>query len=199
MKAADKEGFRSRAAFKLIELDDGFHLLTRGRRVVYLGAAPGGWTQVAVKRVGADRPGGGCVVAVDPRPMEPLAGAIVLEADGLAPETPARVRDALGGPADTVLCDMAAPATGHGLTDHLRLIALCEAALAFAEGVLAPGGALVCKVLMGGAEGELLAAVKRGFADARYAKPRASRAESAEVYIVAKGFRGRRADLRQGG
>ncbi len=197
MQAADKEGFRSRAAFKLIELDHRFHLLTPGRRVVDLGAAPGGWTQVAVQRVGADRPQGGRVVAVDPRPMEPLAGAIVLEADGLAPETPARVRDALGGPADVVLCDMAAPATGHRATDHLRLIALCEAALAFAEGVLAPGGAFVCKVLKGGAEGELLAAVKRGFADARYAKPRASRAESAEVYIVAKGFRGRRATARR--
>ncbi len=186
--AAAKEGLRSRAAFKLIGLDDKFGLLVPGRRVVDLGAAPGGWTQVAVRGVSA---GGGRVVAVDARPMAEVAGAVVIEADALAPETRAAVQAALGGPADLVLSDMAVPATGHKGTDHLRTIALCEAAFAFAEDVLAPGGAFVCKVLKGGAEATLLAAIKRRFAAVRHAKPPASRAASAEVYLVAKGFRGR--------
>ncbi len=188
--AASEQGLRSRAAFKLIELDRRFGLLAPGRRVVDLGAAPGGWTQVAVEHVAAGRPEGGRVVAVDTRPIEPIPGAAVLEADALAPETPALVRAALGGAADAVLSDMAAPATGHKGTDHVRVVAWCEAALAFAEAVLAPGGAFVCKVLKGGAQADLLAAVKRRFATVRHAKPPASRPESAEVYLVAKGFRG---------
>ena len=189
--AAAKQGLRSRAAFKLIGLDDKFGLLAPGRRVVDLGAAPGGWTQVAVKRVGAHAAGGGRVVAVDAQPMAEVTGAVVIEADALAPETRAAVQAALGGPADLVLSDMAAPATGHKGTDHLRTIALCEAAFAFAEDVLAPGGSFVCKVLKGGAEATLLAAIKRSFAAVRHAKPPASRAASAEVFLVAKGFHGR--------
>ena len=192
--AAQQEGWRSRAAFKLIELDDRFHFLAPGRRVVDLGAAPGGWTQVAVERVRGSRSGNGRVVAVDVQPMDPVPGAAVIGADASAPETRAAVRDALGGPAHVVLSDMSAPATGHKGTDQLRTMALCEAALAFAEEVLGPGGALVCKVLRGGAEAELLAAIRRGFAAVRHVKPPASRADSAEIYLVASGFRGRRGE-----
>ncbi len=188
--AAQKEGLRSRAAFKLRELDDRFDLLAPGRRVVDLGAAPGGWTQVAVARVRPED-GAGAVVAVDLNPMDPVAGATVIEGDGLDPEVAARVGAALGGPADVVLSDMAAPATGHKATDHLRVVALCEAALDLAQEILAPGGAFVCKVLKGGTEAALLATVKRAFDTVKHAKPPASRDESAEVYLVAKGFRGR--------
>ncbi len=190
VKAAQKEGLRSRAAFKLRELDDRFDLLAPGRRVVDLGAAPGGWTQVAVARVRPED-GAGAVVAVDLNPMDPVAGATVIEGDGLDPEVAARVGAALGGPADVVLSDMAAPATGHKATDHLRVVALCEAALDLAQEILAPGGAFVCKVLKGGTEAALLATVKRAFDTVKHAKPPASRDESAEVYLVAKGFRGR--------
>ncbi|MFQ5958947.1 MAG: RlmE family RNA methyltransferase [Alphaproteobacteria bacterium] len=192
--AAEREGWRSRAAFKLIDLDDRFRLLAPGRRVVDLGAAPGGWTQVAAERVRAGQAGGGRVVAIDLRPMDAVSGATVLEADALDPETPALALEALGGAADVVLSDMAAPATGHKATDHLRVMALCEIALAFAEDALAPGGAFVCKVLKGGSESALLAAVKRAFATVRHAKPAASRPDSAEVYLVATGFRGRMRD-----
>ena len=188
--AARRGGLRSRAALKLIELDKTFRLLAPGRRVVDLGAAPGGWTQVAVEGVHACRSEGGRVVAVDPRPIEPLPGAAIIEADALAAGTPALVREALAGPADVVLSDMAAPATGHATTDHLRSMALCQAAFAFAEKVLAPGGAFVCKALKGGSEEELFADIKRVFAAVRYAKPPASRAESAEVYLVATGYHG---------
>ena len=197
--AASKEGLRSRAAFKLIELDEKFRLLAPGRRVVDLGAAPGSWTQVAVERVCTGRSADGRVVAVDLRPMEPVAGAIVIEGDALAPETRATVLQALGGPADLVLSDMSAPATGHKGTDHLRIVALCEAAFAFAEEALAPGGAFVCKVLKGGAEAGLLAEIRRGFAAVKHAKPRATRVESAEVYLVATGFRRRRGHRDGGG
>lgn len=191
---AKREGWRSRAAFKLIELDDRFHLLAPGCRVVDLGAAPGGWTQIAADRVRAGKPGGGRVVAIDLRPMDPVPGATVIEADALDPETPVFALEALGGPADVVLSDMAAPATGHKATDHLRVMALCEIALAFAEDALAPGGAFVCKVLKGGTESELLAAIKRAFTAVRHAKPPASRPDSAEIYLVATGFRGRMGD-----
>ena len=188
--AARRGGLRSRAALKLIELDKKFRLLARGRRVVDLGAAPGGWTQVAVAGVHACRSGGGRVVAVDPRPIEPLPGAVMIEADALAAATPGLVREALAGPADVVLSDMAVPATGHGATDHLRSMALCQAALAFAEKVLVPGGAFVCKALKGGSEDELFADIKRVFATVRYTKPPASRADSAEVYLIATGYHG---------
>ncbi len=187
--AAGREGWRSRAAFKLIGLDDRFHLLRRGARVVDLGAAPGGWTQVAVARVGAGKPRGGRVVAVDLKPIEPIENATLIEADALSEDAAARIKAALGGPADLVLSDMAAPATGHRPTDHLRVIALCEAAFEVACALLAPGGAFVCKVLQGGTETRLLATIRRRFAQVRHAKPPASRSDSAEIYLVATGFR----------
>jgi len=186
---AKRLGYRSRAAFKLIELDERFHLLKRGARIVDLGAAPGGWTQIAVQRIGAAE-GKGQIVAADILPMEAVPGAIVLQQDFLDEKAPAEIIAALGGQADLVLSDMAAPATGHAATDHLRIVALAEAAYEFAKEVLAPGGAFVAKVFQGGAEGELLASLKRDFTTLRHAKPPASRAESAEVYVVAQGFRG---------
>jgi 23S rRNA (uridine2552-2'-O)-methyltransferase len=183
---AHRLGYRSRAAFKLIQLDERFHLLRPGMRIVDLGCAPGGWTQIAARRVG----GQGRVIGIDLLPAEPIEGAELLTGDFREPETAARIREALGGPADLVLSDMAAPATGHAATDHLRIVALAEDAFAFADTILQPGGAFVAKVFQGGAEGELLAALKRAFAEVRHAKPAASRAESAETYVVAKGFRG---------
>ncbi len=182
---------RSRAAFKLIELDDRFHLLAPGKRIVDLGAAPGGWTQVAIKRVNASGKSGakGRVVAVDVAGIAPLEGATAVRVDFLSRDGPARVKDALEGPADVILSDMAAPATGHAGTDHLRAIALAEAAFAFAREVLAPGGAFVAKVLQGGTEKALLDALKRDFCSVRHAKPPASRPESAEVFVVATGFK----------
>jgi 23S rRNA (uridine2552-2'-O)-methyltransferase len=190
---AKRLGYRSRAAFKLIELDDRFHLLKRGARIVDLGAAPGGWSQVAAKRIGAEegpgKEGRGRLVAADILAMEAVPGATVLQQDFLDEKAPAQIIAALGGPADLVLSDMAAPTTGHGPTDHLRIVALAEAAYDFAKAVLAPGGAFVAKVFQGGAEGELLASLKRDFATVRHAKPPASRAESAEVYVVAQGFK----------
>jgi 23S rRNA (uridine2552-2'-O)-methyltransferase len=187
---AKRRGYRSRAAFKLIELDDRFRLLRPGARVVDLGAAPGGWTQVAVERVRAGKPGGGRVLALDLLEMRPVAGAEVLRADFLDEAAPALLRDALARPADVVLSDMAPPSSGHPSADHLRIMALLEAALGFAREVLAPGGAFVCKAWQGGTEANLLAAMKRLFRIVRHAKPRSSRAESAEIYVVATGFRG---------
>ncbi|HEV2163022.1 MAG TPA: RlmE family RNA methyltransferase [Stellaceae bacterium] len=187
VREAKRLGYRSRAAFKLAEIDDRFHLLKPGLRVVDLGAAPGGWTQIAVQRVGSER-GKGFVLGVDILDMPPIAGATLLHADFTAAETPERIKAVLGGPADIVLSDMAAPATGHGQTDHIKIVALAEAAYDFATETLAPGGSFVCKVYQGGAEGELLQRLKRDFADIRHAKPPASRSESAEVYLVAQGF-----------
>ncbi|HEU5430855.1 MAG TPA: RlmE family RNA methyltransferase, partial [Thermomicrobiales bacterium] len=181
-------GFRSRAAFKLAQLNERFHLLMPGRRVVDLGCAPGGWTQIAVERVGPH----GVVVGIDLSPTDPVPGAAILQGDFRAPEVAARLREILGGPADLVLSDMAAPATGHAATDHLRIVALAEDAFALAETMLKPDGAFVAKVFQGGAEGGLLAALKQAFAEVRHAKPSASRADSAETYVVAKGFRGAR-------
>jgi 23S rRNA (uridine2552-2'-O)-methyltransferase len=183
---ARRRGYRSRAAFKLIQLDARFHLLAAGRRVVDLGCAPGGWTQVAAARIGAQ----GRVVGIDLNPTDPVPGAVIFAGDFRDPATAQQIREALGGPADLVLSDMAAPATGHAATDHLRIVALAEDAFALAETLLTPGGAFVAKVFQGGAEGELLAALKRAFAELRHAKPAASRAESAETYVVAKRFRG---------
>jgi 23S rRNA (uridine2552-2'-O)-methyltransferase len=181
--AAKQQGFRSRAAFKLIELDDRFHLIKRGSRVVDLGAAPGGWTQVAVKR-------GARVVGVDLMPMDPVSGAMLLVGDFTEPEVQARLITELGGKADLVLSDMAPNTTGHGATDHLRIIALAEAALVFALEVLGEGGGFVAKVFQGGAERTVLERLKRHFASVRHAKPPASRKESSELYVVAMGFRG---------
>jgi len=183
---AHKRGYRSRAAFKLAQIDDKFAILRPGARVVDLGAAPGGWSQVACERCGdAAR-----IVALDLQEMEPLPGVVVLRGDFGEPAVQARVREALGGPADVVLSDMAAPATGHAQTDHLRIMRLAEEAYAFAAEILAPGGAFVAKVLQGGSEATLLAALKRAFAKVRHVKPPASRADSAELYLVATGFRG---------
>jgi 23S rRNA (uridine2552-2'-O)-methyltransferase len=183
---AKRRGYRSRAAFKLIQLDERLHMLVSGRRVVDLGCAPGGWTQVVAERIGAS----GRVVGIDLSPTDPVPGASILQGDFRDPATADRIREALGGPADLVLSDMAAPATGHAATDHLRIVALAEDAYAFAETILKPGGAFVAKVFQGGTEGTLLSALKRAFAEVRHVKPAASRAESAETYVVAKGFRG---------
>ena len=183
---AKRRGFRSRAAFKLLQLDQRFGLLRSGMRVIDLGCAPGGWTQVTADAV---RPGG-VVVGLDLLACEPVDGATLMELDFLDPTAPARLTDALGGAADLVLSDMAAPATGHAGTDHLRIMALAEAAHAFARTVLAPGGGFVCKLFQGGAERGLLDAVKQDFRGVRHAKPEASRSDSAETYLVATGFRG---------
>ncbi|MFQ5563529.1 MAG: RlmE family RNA methyltransferase [Parvularculaceae bacterium] len=181
---AKAAGYRSRAAFKLVELDDKFGLLKKGARVVDLGSAPGGWCQAAVN-AGAKK-----VVGVDYLGVAPVPGAEILELDFLDDGAPEKLKALLGGPADIVLSDMAAPTTGHKSTDHLRIIALAEAALDFAVDVLAPGGAFVCKVFQGGAEGELLERLKTHFKSVRHAKPKASRSDSAEMYVVAIGFKG---------
>jgi 23S rRNA (uridine2552-2'-O)-methyltransferase len=183
--AARRDGYRSRAAFKLIELDRRFRLLRPGMRVVDLGCAPGGWTQAALARVGRR----GAVVGVDLGETAPLPGARLLRADIRDAAAAALVRAALGGSADLVLSDMALPATGHAATDHRRVVALAEAAFAVAAEVLAPGGGFVVKILQGGDEGGLLAALKPAFAELRRAKPPSSRPESAETYLVARGFR----------
>ena len=177
---AKREGFRGRAAFKLIEIDDKYRLLKKGGRVVDLGAAPGGWSQVAAKRVGAEE-GTGKIVAIDLLPMAPLPGVQFIELDFLDPRAPEAIMSLLGGPADVVLSDMAANATGHRQTDHLRIMALAEAAADFGRELLAPGGAFLCKVLQGGTETTLLAALKRDFASVKHVKPSASRTDSAET------------------
>jgi 23S rRNA (uridine2552-2'-O)-methyltransferase len=187
---AKTEGLRSRAAFKLAEIDDRHHLFKPGRSVVDLGAAPGGWSQVAARRVGADECRGR-VVAIDLLPMEPIAGVGFAQLDFLDPAAPQRLRDMLGGPADVVLSDMAANATGHRRTDHLKIMALAEAAAEFARAVLKPGGAILAKVLQGGTEATLLTDLKRDFSAVKHVKPAASRTDSAELYVLATGFRGK--------
>jgi 23S rRNA (uridine2552-2'-O)-methyltransferase len=182
---AKRDGLRSRAAYKLAEIDDKFHFLKAGGRVVDLGAAPGGWSQIAARRVGSR----GRVIAIDILDMPPVAGIDFLQLDFLDVEAPDRLKDMLGGQADVVLSDMAANATGHRQTDHLRIMALAEAAAAFACEVLAPGGAFLVKVLQGGTESSLLAELKRRFAGAKHVKPAASRSDSAELYLLATGFR----------
>ncbi len=186
---ARRLGYRSRAAFKLRQLDERFGLLRPGLRVVDLGAAPGGWTQIAVAAV---RPGEGRgrVVAADHSEMAPVDRATVLQLDVFDPAAIARIAEALGGPADLVLSDMAPATTGHAATDHLRIMGLAEAAWEVAEQILAPGGTLVCKLFQGGADRELLERLRRAFTKVRHAKPPASRAESSETYLVATGFRG---------
>jgi 23S rRNA (uridine2552-2'-O)-methyltransferase len=186
---AQKRGLRSRAAFKLIELDDKYRLLRKGARVLDLGAAPGGWSQVAAERVGPQ----GRVLAVDILEMDPLPGVQVMRQDFMAEDAPEKIRAALNGPADLVLSDMAAPTIGHSRTDHLRIMALAEAAYEFASEVLAPGGAFLCKLFQGGATKDLLDLLKRDFEQVRHVKPPASRADSAEIYVVATGFRGGKA------
>jgi 23S rRNA (uridine2552-2'-O)-methyltransferase len=185
VRAAKAKGYRSRAAFKIIELDEKFHFFKKGARVLDLGAAPGGWSQIAVQKLGD----GGTVVATDILEMEPMAGVTIITADLLDEHTPALLRDALGGPADVVLSDMAASTTGHRATDHLRTVALLEAALDMAEDVLKPRGVFVGKVFQGGATGDLLNRIKKRFASVKHVKPPASRAGSVELYLVASGFK----------
>jgi 23S rRNA (uridine2552-2'-O)-methyltransferase len=185
VKRARAEGYRSRAAYKLIELDQRFGFLKGVERVVDLGIAPGGWTQVVRRQ--APR---AAVVGIDLLPTDPIDGAVILEMDFLEDDAPRRLREALGGPADLILSDMAANAVGHPQTDHLRTMALVEAALHFATEALRPGGAFVAKVLAGGADSTLVAELKRRFATVKHAKPPASRKGSSEWYVVAQGFRG---------
>jgi 23S rRNA (uridine2552-2'-O)-methyltransferase len=185
---AKREGLRSRAAFKLIEIDDKHRLLKPGGRVVDLGAAPGGWSQVAAKRVGAAE-GKGKVVAIDLLDMPAIPGVTFEQIDFLDEKAPERLIAMLDGKADVVLSDMAANATGHRRTDHLKIVALVEAAADFAREVLRPGGSFLAKVIQGGTEGALLASLKRDFATVRHVKPAASRADSAELYVLASGFR----------
>jgi 23S rRNA (uridine2552-2'-O)-methyltransferase len=183
---AKREGLRSRAAYKLAEIDDKYRLLKPGGRVVDLGAAPGGWSEIAVRRVGA----GGRVIALDILEMKPIAGVEFLKLDFLDTSAPERLKEMLGGKVDVVLSDMAANAIGHRPTDHLRIMALAEAAVQFAREVLAGGGSFVCKVLQGGTETALLAALKQDFATVKHVKPPASRSDSAELYLLARGFHG---------
>ena len=183
---AKRDGLRSRAAYKIIEIDDKYRVFKSGARVVDLGAAPGGWSEIATKRVGAK----GRVIALDILDMNPIPGVEFLHLDFLDNAAPDRLRELLGGPADVVLSDMAANTTGHRQTDHLRIMALAEAAAQFAREVLAPGGAFLCKVLQGGTEANLLAELKRDFESVKHVKPPASRTDSAELYLLARGFRG---------
>ena len=184
---AKREGFRARAAFKLMEINDKARILKKGARVIDLGAAPGGWSQVAAKRVGA--PQQGRVVAIDVLAMDSLPGVEFMQFDFLAVDAPDKLKAMLGGPADVVLSDMAANATGHAKTDHLKIMALVEAAADFAREVLSPGGTFLAKVLQGGTEGALLAGLKRDFSNVKHVKPAASRTDSAELYLLATGFR----------
>ena len=186
---AKKRGYRSRAAFKLLQIDDQFRFLKPGARIVDLGAAPGGWTQVAVERA-KPKSGGGVVIGIDITPVEPVAGATVLAKDFYDDDAPAVLQELLGGPADVVMSDMAASATGDTQVDHMRIMGLAETAHDFARQVLKPGGTFVAKVLRGGTERTLLDRLKRDFAKVRHVKPEASRADSAEMYVVGTGFRG---------
>ncbi|MFO1174493.1 MAG: RlmE family RNA methyltransferase [Paracoccaceae bacterium] len=192
---AKKEGYRGRAAYKILELDDKFHFLVPGARVVDLGCAPGGWCQVAVQRVNAlgEKSGKrrGRVLGIDLQEVEPIAGAEIHQLDFLEDGADQKVKAWLGGPADVVMSDMAAASSGHQGTDHLRIIALCEAAADFAFDVLEEGGTFVAKVLAGGAENQLQATLKRAFQKVANVKPPASRKDSSEKFVVATGFRGR--------
>ena len=186
---AKRLGYRSRAAFKLIEIDDKHGFLKPGARVLDLGAAPGGWSQIAARRVRAGE-GEGRVVALDIAAVDPIPDVDLIIADFLDPKAPDLIRAALGGEAvDVVLSDMAAPASGHRQTDHLKIMALCEAALEFAREVLKPGGVFLAKVLRGGTEHTLLDSMKRDFETIRHVKPKASRQDSAELYVLATGYR----------
>jgi 23S rRNA (uridine2552-2'-O)-methyltransferase len=191
---AKREGYRSRAAYKLLEINDRYPFLKRGQTIVDLGAAPGGWSQVAVAAVGAneEKPR---VFGIDLLSIEPVPGVEFRTLDFLVPEAPQILREWLGGPADVVLSDMAANATGHKKTDHLRIVGLVELAADFAGEILREGGAFLAKVLQGGTETELLAKLKQDFASVRHVKPQASRAGSSELYVLATGFRGTRGEV----
>jgi len=183
---AKREGFRSRAAYKLAEIDDKYRLLKPGARLVDLGAAPGGWSEVAARRLAPN----GRVVAIDILDMKPILGVAFVKLDFLDAKAPGELKAMLGGKADIVLSDMAANATGHRQTDHLRIMALAEAAAQFAREVLGEGGSFLCKVLQGGTEAALLGELKRDFKSVKHVKPPASRSDSAELYLLARGFRG---------
>ncbi|HYC15883.1 MAG TPA: RlmE family RNA methyltransferase [Pseudolabrys sp.] len=185
---AKREGMRSRAAYKLIEIDDKARFLKKGARVIDLGAAPGGWSQVAAERVGS--PEYGMVIAIDLSPMEPTPGVNFINQDFLDHAAPDKLKEMIGGRANVVLSDMAANATGHARTDHLKIMALVEAAAEFAREVLAPGGTFLAKVLQGGTEAALLTSLKRDYKSVKHVKPPASRTDSAELYLLATGFRG---------
>lgn len=186
VKQARADGYRSRAAYKLAELDDRFHLLKQVTRVVDLGVAPGGWSQVVRQRAPRAE-----IVGIDLLPTDPIPGVTLFEMDFMADEAPAALAGALGGPPDLVLSDMAANTVGHKQTDHLRTMGLVETAADFAIAMLAPGGAFVAKVLAGGTDTDLLALLKRHFTTVKHAKPPASRKDSSEWYVVATGFKGR--------
>lgn len=194
VKRAQADGYRGRAAYKILELDDKFRFLVPGARVVDLGCAPGGWCQVAVKRVNAlgEKKGKsvGTILGVDLQEVEPIAGAEIHVLDFLEEGADDKVKEWLGGQADVVMSDMAASSSGHKQTDHLRIVALCEAAAELAFDVLAPGGTFVAKVLAGGAEGELQKLLKQSFTKVQNVKPPASRSDSSEKFVVATGFRG---------
>ena len=194
VKRAQADGYRGRAAYKILELDDKFRFLVPGARVVDLGCAPGGWCQVAVKRINAlgTRQGKkvGTILGVDLQDVESIPGAEIHVLDFMEDDADAKVKAWLDGPADVVMSDMAAASSGHKQTDHLRIIALCEAAAYFAFDVLTPGGTFVAKVLAGGAEGELQALLKQKFTKVMNMKPPASRSNSSEKFVVATGFRG---------
>jgi 23S rRNA (uridine2552-2'-O)-methyltransferase len=185
VRRAKAENYRSRAAYKLLELEERFGLLNGVTAVVDLGIAPGGWSQVVSRRASRAR-----IVGIDLLPTDPIEGVTILQMDFMDEEAPVRLKEALGGPADLVLSDMAANTVGHQQTDHLRTMALVEAGLQFAKEVLRPGGAYVAKVLAGGADATLVAEMKRHFASVKHAKPPASRKDSSEWYVVAQGFKG---------
>src|SRR6266404_2441888 len=190
---AKREGLRSRAAYKLSEIDDKYHFLKPGITVVDLGAAPGGWSQIAAKRIGA-ADGRGKVVAIDLLEMPEIPGVSFAQLDFLAQDAPGKLLEMMGGRADVVLSDMAANTTGHRKTDQLRILGLVEGAAAFAADVLNPGGTFVAKVFQSGADAELLAQLKRDFSSVRHVKPAASRQDSSERYVLATGFRGEQAN-----
>lgn len=189
VRRANAEGMRSRAAYKLSEIDDKHHILTPGATVIDLGAAPGGWCQIAAERVKSN-PAHPSVVGIDYLEMDPVPGAAILKMDFLDDDAPERLLAMLGGAPDVVLSDMAAPTTGHRRTDHLRTMHLCETAADFAVGVLKPGGHFLAKAFQGGAEADLLSMLKRNFRTVQHVKPPASRGESVELYLLAKGFKG---------
>jgi len=189
VRRAKSEGYRSRAAYKLVEIDDKARFLKRGARVVDLGAAPGGWSQVAAERVGT-KGGKGKVVAIDLLDIEAIPGVTFMQLDFLDEDAPEKLKEMLGGPADIVLSDMAGNTTGHRQTDHLKIVALVETAAEFAREILSPGGTFLAKVIQGGTEHTLLAELKKNFASVKHVKPPASRSDSAELYVLAQGFRG---------
>ena len=184
VRRAKAENYRSRAAYKLLELDERFHFLKGAKSIVDLGIAPGGWSQVVRRRSERAK-----VVGIDLLPTDPIEGVTILHMDFMDEDAPAKLKEALGGPADLILSDMAANTVGHPQTDHLRTMALVEAGLEFAKEILRPGGAFVAKVLAGGTDAELLAELKRQFATVKHAKPPASRKDSSEWYVVAQGFK----------